>query len=214
MEFLGRIDNQVKLRGYRIELGEIEAVLGEHPEVRQVVVVVREDQPGDKRLVAYFVPASGAELDADKLRGYVREKLPNYMIPSAFVFLESFPLTVSGKVDRKALPMPQMGGLEKQEYIEPRNQTELVLSKIWMDVLGIRRVSRGDNFFDIGGNSLSAIRVMARIQDEFEIAMPVRRIFEFSCLSELAVQVDLARIYQKQNSGSQEQKDDCEEHSL
>jgi acyl carrier protein len=214
LEYLGRQDAQVKVRGYRIELGEIEIVIGQYPLVRQAIVVAREDQPGDKRLVAYIVPASGAALDADKLRGYLREKLPNYMLPSAFVRMEAFPLTVNGKIDRKALPVPEMGTLGDQEYIAPRSQTEQTLSKIWMDVLGIPRVSMEDNFFDVGGNSLSAIRVMARIQDKFKIAVPVRRIFELSRLSELAVYVEFGLLSQKQSLGSKEGTSEQEEFVL
>ena len=139
IDVLGRTDFQVKIHGYRIELGEIEAVLGEHPEVRQAVAVVREDQPGDKRLVVYIVTASGAALNENELRSYLREKLPAYMVPSTFVQMDAFPLNVSGKVDRRALPRPEARAAT-DHYLAPRNDTEKRLILIWKEVLGIEQV--------------------------------------------------------------------------
>jgi long-subunit acyl-CoA synthetase (AMP-forming)/acyl carrier protein len=214
LEYLGRGDEQIKLRGYRIELGEIETAIRQYPNVQHAVVVAREDRPGDKRLNAYIVMASGIVLNADNLRRYLQGKLPAYMVPAAFIQLDVLPLTINGKVDHKALPAPAKVSLGNQEFISPSNQTERLLSKIWIDVLGIAQVRREANFFDIGGNSLLAIQVMTRIRDEFEIALPVQRIFEFPHLSELAAQIDLARFYQKHSSGLQEGINDGDEYVL
>ncbi|WP_308805610.1 non-ribosomal peptide synthetase, partial [Acrocarpospora corrugata] len=148
LEFLGRLDNQVKLRGLRIELGEIESALAGHPAVAAAVVVVREDVPGDKRLVAYCVLAGGGEEDVAGLREWCRRSLPEYMVPAWFVFLESLPLTPNGKVDRKALPMPQGQRPDVGDsYVAPRNEVEAVIADVWAQVLGVDRVGVHDNFF-------------------------------------------------------------------
>ncbi len=177
IEFIGRSDDQVKLRGYRIELGEIEAALRQHPEVRQTVVLMHEDRPGDKRLVAYIIPVPGKALEADNLRGFLSEKLPAYMIPSAIVFLKSFPLTISGKVDRKVLPHPDTGA-EIDHYLAPRNEIETRLVSIWKEILGVERVGIRDNFFELGGHSLKAMRLFSRIQEEFGQSLPLPLLFE------------------------------------
>ena len=138
--YLGRIDNQVKIRGFRIELGEIEAVLNQHPGLRETLVTAQEEIPGDKRLVAYIVPNREPAPTIRELRSFLKEKLPNYMVPSAYVLLDSLPLTLNGKVDRRALPDP--GKTEQQEhneYIAPRDETERVLCHVWSEVLGVRR---------------------------------------------------------------------------
>ena len=198
IEFLGRMDNQVKLRGFRIELGEIESTLGQYPGVKQVVVVEREDLPGDKRLAAYIITNAAGDIvqvpgvapDMNELRSFLREKLPDYMIPSAIILLEAFPLTANGKIDRKALPAPQMEALRNLEYAAPRSPTEECLSNIWMEVLGVNRVGADDDFFDLGGNSLSAVQVMVRVQHEFDLILPIHKIFKSPRLSDLAAQVD------------------------
>ena len=173
IEFIGRIDNQVKIRGFRIELGEIEATLAQHPEVREAVVIVREDIPGDKRLFAYIVP-EGEELAAIVLRSFLKSKLPSYMVPGAFVFLEAIPLTPNGKIDRRALPAPDNENLsESASLIPPRTNTELQLSQIWSEVLNIATVGVQDNFFDLGGHSLLAVRLMARIDRQLGIHLPL-----------------------------------------
>lgn len=170
IRFLGRIDNQVKLRGFRIELGEIETHLEAHPTVKQCVVVARDDKGSEKRLVAYLLAGTGETIDADALRAFARERMPEYMIPSSYVQLETLPLTPNGKVDRKALPDPAdlpdseaVGG----DYVEPGNETEFILAQMWMEILGIDKISVMDSFQDLGGTSLSAANLMVRIRTEF-----------------------------------------------
>ena len=177
IEFIARIDNQVKIRGFRIELGEIEATLSEHPEVREAVVIVREDIPGDKRLLAYIVPEA-EELGAIVLRSFLKSKLPDYMVPSAFVFLEAIPLTANGKIDRRALPAPDTENLsESASLIPPRSNTELQLCQIWSEVLNVSPVGVTNNFFDLGGHSLLAVRLMARIESQLGIHLPLATLF-------------------------------------
>ena len=170
IEFMGRNDFQVKIRGFRIELGEIETRLGELPEVKEVVVLAREDHPGDKRLVAYWTPAQGQPKDElprpEQLRDYLRESLPSYMVPSAFVKLEALPLTPNGKVDRKALPVPDVDALVTHEYEAPQGEVEQRMALLWQELLGVERVGRNDNFFDLGGNSLLMVALLARLRDE------------------------------------------------
>jgi acyl-CoA synthetase (AMP-forming)/AMP-acid ligase II/acyl carrier protein len=212
--FMGRLDNQVKLRGFRIELGEIENAIRQYHGIQQVFIMVRDDRPGDKRLVAYIIPASGTILEVDKLRSFLREKIPAHLIPSAFVMIDTFPLTVNGKIDWKALPAPDQGTLGDRELVAPRNTAEQILCQIWMSVLGRDRLSVEDNFFDIGGNSLLAIQVMARIRKEFEIVVPVTKIFEYPSLSDLALQVNFLVLYQKPASGVPEDTKGRTEYTL
>jgi amino acid adenylation domain-containing protein len=189
IEFLGRADHQVKLRGFRIEVGEVEAVLSAHGAVGGVAVVAREDARGGKRLVAYVVAAAGrehAELVAE-WRGYLRERLPDYMIPSAFVVLESLPLTPNGKVDRRALPAPDAAGTQTgAEFVAPRNPLEEALADIWRGLLEVERVGAHDNFFELGGHSLVATRVLSNVRRLFRIELPLKVIFEAATVAELA----------------------------
>ena len=179
LEVLGRIDHQVKLRGFRIELGEIESVLIEHPQVLQAVVVCREDRPGDKRLVAYIVPrAADAGFDPSELRAAARQRLPDYMLPSAWVALERLPLTPNGKVDRLALPAPEAGAGAAERYLAPRNGEETTLAGLWAEVLGLERVSIDADFFDLGGHSLLATQLVTRINKAFGGETPLRALFE------------------------------------
>ncbi|MGH2709193.1 MAG: condensation domain-containing protein, partial [Actinomycetota bacterium] len=187
----GRLDHQVKIRGFRIELGEIEAVLGGHPGVQETCVVVREDPPGEKRLVGYYV-AGAAVVEPEALRRYLQGKLPEYMVPGALVPLEALPLIPNGKVDRKALPAPEGGGAEKV-YEVPRTPTEELLAGIWAEVLRVERVGRQDNFFALGGHSLRAIQVVARVRDTLGVELPVRSVFESPTLAELSAAIDVAR---------------------
>jgi amino acid adenylation domain-containing protein len=199
LEFLGRMDHQVKIRGFRIELGEIEAALQEHGGVRQAVVIAREDQVGEKHLVAYVVPeqehekrdnGSGrAELLIGELREHLLGKLPEYMMPSAYVQLEKLPLNHNGKVDRKNLPQADTATPE-QEYVGPRSATEETLCRLWQEVLRRERVGIHDNFFKSGGHSLLAARVAARMRESFQIDVPLRRIFESPTVAQLAEVID------------------------
>jgi hypothetical protein len=187
IEFLGRIDNQVKLRGYRIELGEVEAVLGQNPTVQSSVVMVREDEPGDKRLIAYVVARPEKTFDASEVRKYLKYKLPEYMIPAALVLLDELPLTPSGKVDRRALPAPDQNGLQVANvYQPPRTPTEETLVAIWGKVLKLDKVGIYDNFFDVGGHSLLGTQVMSRIRSAFSIDLPLRHMFESPTVAEMA----------------------------
>lgn len=187
IEFLGRLDHQVKLRGFRIELGEIESALLSQPSVREAVVVVvaREDVPGDKRLVAYVVARDGAAVDMSGLRDAVAKTLPGYMVPSAIVPIEAFPLTPSGKVDRKALPPPTGIAAREVEYVAPRSPLEHSLAEIWSQVLGIDRVGVDDNFFGAGGNSLHVIRVATRAQER-GLRVAAESVFRHQTIAELA----------------------------
>ena len=178
LECLGRIDNQVKIRGYRIELGEIEAALSVHEGVRNCVVAARKEQTSDVRLVAYVVPNSSHPPAAEVLRRYLKTILPDYMVPSAFAFLDAIPLSPNGKVDRNALPTP---GADLSDlsggYVAPRNQVEHVMAGIWAEVLGVKKVGVFDHFFELGGHSLSASRLIARLNSAFQIELPLRSIF-------------------------------------
>ncbi len=189
LEFLGRTDAQVKVRGFRIEPGEVEAVLAAHPAVREAAVVVREDAPGERRLVAYVASAGDGGADAAGLRAHLKGLLPEYMVPSAVVVLESLPLTPTGKVDRRALPAPE-GAAE--EYVAPRTPAEVLLAGIWAEVLRTERVGVHDDFFALGGHSLLATRVASRIRESFGVEVPLRALFEAPTVAELAPRVDAA----------------------
>lgn len=192
IEYLGRNDFQVKIRGFRIELGEIEARLAEYPAVREAVVIVREDTPGDKRLVAYYTSSSlmnEAEEDtfgAKQFRSHLFTSLPEYMVPAAYVHLKSLPLTHNGKLDRKALPAPEADSYSTSGYESPQGETETKLAAIWADILKLERIGRHDNFFDLGGHSLMAARAVALLNSEFGTTLPVRVLFMASTVSALA----------------------------
>ncbi len=188
IDFLGRTDHQVKIRGYRIELGEIEAVLAQHQAVQSSVVVVREDAPGDKRLVSYVIGRPEESFDAAEARKYLKQKLPEYMIPSALVLLDELPLTANGKVDRKALPAPDQTRRQWEgTYQAPRTPTEETLVAIWGEVLKLAKIGIHDNFFELGGHSLLATQIVSRMRRAFSIELPLRRLFESPTVAELAV---------------------------
>jgi amino acid adenylation domain-containing protein len=193
IEFVGRIDNQVKVRGFRIELGEIEAALHGHSAVREAVVEARDDAPGVKRLVAYIVARPQAAPALSEIRNHLKQQLPDFMIPSAFVMLDALPLTTGGKLDRRALPPPGDARPDLEEgFAAPRTPTEEVLAAIWAEVLGLKQVGVHDNFFDLGGHSLLATQVISRIRESFCTELPLRSIFEVSTLADLADRIEIA----------------------
>jgi len=191
IEYLGREDHQVKIRGFRIELGEIESALGAHEQVREAVVTVREDRPGEKRLVAYVAPDAEQPVSPAELRRYLRERLPEYMAPAAFVVLAAMPMTANGKIDRNALPEPgtDQAGINEAQAM-PRTLTEELLCGIWQAVLGVNCIGIHDNFFDLGGHSLMAVTLIGRIRKTFQIEVQISRLFERPTVSMLASSID------------------------
>ena len=186
IEYLGRLDFQVKIRGFRVELGEIEEVLNQHPAVQTSVVVGREDTPGDKRLIAYLVSQNGA-INSSDLREALRSKLPEYMVPAGFVMLDALPLSPNGKVNRKALPQPNLEGTsDESQFTAPSTETEIALAEIWCRLLGLKQISTRDSFFDLGGHSLLAVRLFAEIQQRFGVNLRLSTIFEVRTLGALA----------------------------
>ncbi|HEU4559898.1 MAG TPA: amino acid adenylation domain-containing protein, partial [Longimicrobium sp.] len=188
VEFLGRVDTQVKIRGFRVEPGEIEAVLRAWPSVREAAVVVREDTAGDRWLVAYVA----GEVAVDEVREHLRGRLPEHMLPGAIVRLDGLPLTANGKLDRKALPAPELAPAEER-YVAPRTPVEEVLAGIWAEVLRLEQVGVNDTFFGLGGHSLVAVRVVSRIRAVFGVELPLRALFEGPTVAELAVRVEEIR---------------------
>jgi amino acid adenylation domain-containing protein len=187
VKYLGRIDHQVKIRGFRIELGEIEAVLEQHRNVKQAVVVAREDRPGDKFLAAYVVFAAGSKPPVSDLRKHLLQKLPDYMVPLAFVELQSFPMTPNAKVDRKALPAPEAADFHGgEEYVAPRNEVERKLVAMWEEVLGISPIGVRTSFFDLGGRSILAARLFMQISREFGEDVPLAALFKSPTIEQLA----------------------------
>jgi amino acid adenylation domain-containing protein len=195
IEFLGRLDQQVKIRGFRIELGEIEAVLAQHPALRETVIIANEDVSGGKRLVAYIVLKEEQASTMDELRQFLKGKLPNYMVPSAFVFLDSLPLTSNGKVDRRALPAPEQSRPDSRTtFVTPRTPVEHQIADIWTQVLKLDRVGIHDNFFELGGHSLLATQVMSRLRQTFCVELPLRYLFEKPTVADLAKRVETLRL--------------------
>jgi aryl carrier-like protein len=198
IECLGRIDHQVKIRGYRIELGEIEAALKTLTEIGQVVVIVREDTPGDKRLVAYYtVPKNGeAEVEtisAEQFRTHLSASLPDYMVPVAYVRLDEMPLTPNGKLDRKVLPAPDADAYATRSYEPPQGETEIRMAEIWAEVLKVEPIGRHDNFFSLGGHSLMAVTLIERMRREgFEV--DARTFFLAPSLADLVAAIEIQEI--------------------
>ncbi|MCF4969718.1 amino acid adenylation domain-containing protein [Nostoc sp. CMAA1605] len=187
IEFLGRIDHQVKIRGFRIELGEIESVLTQHDCVQETVVIAREDEPGNKRLVAYVVIDGDSPITMNELRRFLQTKLPDYMVPSAFIAIAQIPLTPNGKVDRRALPIPDQSRPELEKaFVAPRNAVEIELGRIWSEVLGIESVGINDNFFDLGGNSLLAVKLFTQVEKKFGQKLPLATLLQSPTIEQLA----------------------------
>ena len=196
LEYLGRIDHQVKIRGFRIEIGEIEREIAQHPEVREIVVLAQQEETGEKQLVAYVVPHQNSNYISNQLRSFLEQRLPDYMVPSAFVLLESMPLTVNGKVDRQKLPAPSRERPQlEQAYIAPQTDLEQLLAGILSELLKIDGVGIDDNFFDLGATSISILQVAVRVQQELSIELPTVKLFQYSTIGSLANYLD-----SKQNS--------------
>src|SRR6185369_16218225 len=193
LELLGRGDAQVKVRGYRIELTEIESRLLQHPGIESAVVTVREDQPGVKQIVGHVVPRQEPGPDPAGLRAFVREALPDYMVPGAFVVLAALPLTPNGKVDRRALPAPERQDEETVEHERPADPVEALLVDIWAEVLGVGRVGVREDFFTLGGHSLLATQVVSRVRAALDVELPLRKLFEAPTVAELAEAVRAVR---------------------
>ncbi len=196
IEFLGRLDHQVKIRGFRIELGEIEVVLGQHPAVQETVVLAREDGPDDsstplrtdKRLVAYVVTDQQKPLTISDLRSFLKEKLPDYMVPSAFVMLDALPLLPNGKLDRKALPVPDKSRPTLDTlFVAARTPVEKDLATIWAEVLSLDQVGINDKFFDLGGHSLRAVQVISRVINAFKLELPIKFLLESPTIADMTV---------------------------
>ncbi|WP_233595935.1 non-ribosomal peptide synthetase [Corallococcus sp. CA031C] len=197
IEFLGRIDHQLKLRGYRIELGEVEAAIADHPAVEATVVLLREDVPGNPRLVGYAVPREGEVLDVRALKEALLARLPEYMVPTAFVSLPALPLTPNGKLDRQALPAPDTERPELEKgYVAPRDALEEELAAIWAELLGVKQVGVHDDFFELGGHSLLGTQLISRIRTTFDVELPLRDIFESPTVENLAVHIVQAQAAQ------------------
>ena len=189
LDFLGRLDDQVKIRGFRVELGEIEAALRQAEGVGQAIVIAREDQPGEKRLVGYVTAADGRSLDVEGLRRQVKQSLPEYLVPSAIVALESLPLNANGKVDRKALPAPEY---RSREWRGPRTPQEEILCSLFAETMRVARVGLDDNFFELGGHSLIATVLIGRIRATFGVELAIRSVFESPTVGELVGQLNEA----------------------
>ncbi|HKU73748.1 MAG TPA: amino acid adenylation domain-containing protein, partial [Pyrinomonadaceae bacterium] len=209
LEYLGRTDHQIKLRGFRIELGEVEAVLRQHPQISENVVLVREDEPGERQLVAYLVAET--QIPVADLRAFLRHKLPDYMVPSAFVRLDALPLTANGKVDRKALPQPDdTSSRARSNYVAPRAELERNLVKIWQQLLRVETVGVEDNFFDLGGHSLLLVRLVQEIQDSLGLEVVLMEMFEHSTVASLARHLSGKQKTEKVALPSESASDDAE----
>lgn len=186
IEYLGRLDHQVKVRGFRIELGEIESVLSQHPAVRETVVLVYEDIPDDKRLVAYVVLNQKSPISTSELRNFLKAKLPDFMVPAVFVLLDAIPLTPNGKVDRRALPTPEGERQTEETYIAPRNELEKIIASIWQELLQVEKVGINDNFFDLGGHSLLIVQAHRRLHEFIDKELSITDMFRYPSIEKLS----------------------------
>jgi len=189
LEYLGRADDQVKIRGYRVELGEIEAAIAADRRVQACAVLAREDEPGNKQLVGYVVHRDGEVPDTDELRGVLKETLPDYMIPAQFVYLDSLPLTPNGKVDRRALPAPADTGSGRGG--PPQTETERVIAAIWSELLRKDGIGIDDDFFDLGGQSMTAVGLIGRLRDAFDVNIEIAMLFERPTIAGLSEAIDM-----------------------
>jgi acyl carrier protein len=190
IEYLGRIDQQVKIRGFRIEPGEIEAVLSEHETVRETAVLAKPDSSGNKQLVAYVVAHPGQTTDSLELRTFLKDRLPEYMVPALVMLLDEMPLTPSGKINRRALPEPdESARAVVQEFVAPRTAVEGVVAKVWSEILNVEKIGVNDNFFDLGGHSLLATQVISRLKSSFKSNLPLRSLFESPTVAELSAEI-------------------------
>jgi acyl carrier protein len=203
LQFVGRLDHQVKVRGFRIELGEIEAVLERHPTVQSAVVAAREEVPGGTQLIGYMVLRQGEEKPSTtKLRSYLQEHLPSYMVPSFLMFLDAFPLTPNRKVDRGRLPAPDgEADRSSRQYAPPTTATEAALVELWQSVLAIDKIGIYDDFFELGVHSLLAIRLVYRLENLFGISFPLRKLFQYSNIASLAEAIEEILIEQVEQMG-------------
>jgi acyl carrier protein len=201
VEFMGRMDQQVKIRGFRVEPAEIENGLKQHNDVLQAIVIPQEDKSGDKRLVAYVVSKKRAAPSAEELRSFLQTRLPEYMVPTAIVNLESLPLTRNGKVDVSALPSPDQVLVTERLFIAPRNPVEEQLAEIWREVLGVKQIGVQDNFFDVGGHSLLATQVISRVRSTFRVQLSLRSLFDSPTVAGLANEIS-----QLQPAGSEDEE--------
>ncbi|TFG60409.1 MAG: hypothetical protein E4H32_08690 [Nitrospirales bacterium] len=191
LEFLGRLDHQVKVRGFRIELGEIEVALRQQSEIQEAVVVVQEDEEGEKQLVAFVIPTATSALDLAILRADLKRHLPDYMVPGAFVVLAAFPLTPNNKIDQQALPAPTTDDrIQGQTYVAPRTPLEEILVTIWQDILKLVPIGIHENFFELGGHSLLATQLIGRLNQQVQIDLPLRTMFDWPILADQASAIE------------------------
>ncbi|MFL5537701.1 MAG: AMP-binding enzyme, partial [Longimicrobiaceae bacterium] len=194
LEYLGRTDTQVKVRGYRVEPGEVEAALRAHPGVHDAAVGARPDPAGTRRLVAWVVPASAQGMDPAALRGWLAARLPEWMVPAAWVVVDALPITPNGKLDRAALPDPDgHAHAAAAEYVEPSTDTERELAAVWREVLQVERVGAGDAFFALGGHSLLAMQLASRVHQQLGVELPLPAFFDHPRLADMAARIDEAR---------------------
>jgi len=190
LEYIGRVDHQVKLRGFRIELGEIEAAIEQQPQVRQAVAMVREDAPNDQRLTAYVSLRDGANIEGKELRAALSSRLPEYMLPSQWVFLNEFPLTPNRKVDRRALPAPESDGASSTLSAPPSTESEIKVAEIWQELLNRKRVGINDNFFDLGGHSLLVVQLQSRLRKQLDCRISLVELFQRTTVFAIASYLD------------------------
>ena len=213
IEFLGRIDDQVKFRGFRIEPGEIAAKLSEHPTVQQAVVLLRQDIPGNPQLTGYVIGTNSDDQNA-VLKQYLKQSLPDYMIPAAIVSLTAFPLTPSGKLNTRQLPAPDLSSILGESYVAPTNTAETVLCDIWADILGLDRVGINDDFFSLGGHSLLATQLLSRMRDQLEINLPLKYLFRYPTPKELGQIISALQATTGTTDSTSSEGTDAEEFSL